>query len=1590
MFKTRCHVKINDNADIILGSHEHTVCGNKVADITPHIDGSIHDALVPFTEITSADEIISAASVKYFALATNVEINRSLDILPDGSAICLNGYKLSVVKGVQLFNITDKKIYITDCGLGGNASALTHSANQNTSVAPMFNVSGTAELYFYNVKVDGLTTNATNNQKFINAVGGKVVMSSTSITNVKNEATDDFITINNAKLVLDNVEFEHNANSKKFMTFNTNVSNVIVSSISIANNNNSGYMLTLDGANELKLGKIKVENNNSTGDGSVFYINGGTLTFGSDDTIIKYNKGVKGSVIRMASGSIKAETNVNMSYNESTDGGVIYMTGGSILADKAIGSYTFEHNKAANGSVIYAENATFTVDSNVAFTNNIATVGTIYFNNIKGFATGNSSLTFNNNRAEKGLCYAFANNNTAVTISSLSVAGVSGTSSALYFDGGTETITIKNSKYENNGSATSVGSVMYINNAKVTLDKDIVFNNNYNAVFNNGGTFTTVTLTGPHATTIDEHSTNDIVFVNGLGDYVLSGNSGATFNLGGGIFKNTANNSTYAYKLSTPSGIAGGGKVNFLFNGNITFATGSNIRNIYVTNASTETFKIGTATRDMMLAYYVPERGTKIIDNIYSAGGFTPTFTYNDVTYVEDPYRDRETPAKPWTAYVQKVNGIDNVYVGYKTYEVTIYANGGAFKGMTGDTHRIVPAGVVNPTTYSILIPDGYKILYLTTPSRIGYKTTQFSTKPRATDSGAIVITNDTTYDHSTHGEKIYANWSPITYTIKFDPATTSASGRMDDIPNVPFDREIVLPTVDYRVPTSTFSNWIDKDGIDYSKEDPETAPRIEISYKNMAKVKNLRCVDGDIVVLYANWEAGPFEIVFDKNTPVSPGGYENIVKGDTATQSRSGKEKKALSPNGYSVDGYRFIGWSEKPLTASESEAIENIPSMYYKNMQEVVIDPKGSTLVTLYAMWGRNKYYLSLAQNERFGEIADPYVGRFEILYDQKYSELSAFAPKTRTNYTFTGKFVTSRIEQPYDRKHYNGTNYYTVDSVYRDTGDKVLWPLWTNNEVEITMVVGEGSLPAGKTSNKFIGYLDAPYYSKGTTSEPKNEDGSLVKAISATVSKIFRKWSTLPDGSDEINSSTLFTDPSKNEIYAVYIDKYKVYIYYEPGYRGRGTMDPSSGDVGSTLTVKRNLFDRSGHTFSYWQGSDGNKYYPGNGVLLYDNLTLTAQWTKGGGSSGGNTGGGTGGGGGGGAGGTIPVSQQVTVNANWEIDPVSGKYIARDANGNIISGWQYSVNVNDNNNSWHYFNSDGTAKTGWVRYDSSVYYFDNYGNMVTGLAYIDGTARQFDENGQLISDDTGIDADIIVDLNSSNSGERGNWNYDPITNNWQYMIDGQPAKNTWFESNVTGTSCWYAVDSNGNMLTGLVRTNGSIYYLQESGAEAGKLMANATVTINGVVFETDAEGKIIGDLSLFGNIFNIYDMDQMAGENQNGETIPIIEPPVVNFANTQFTQGFVNAGNGIIYFMVPVTDAAGNITYEKATGVVQIDGFYYYFGNDGVMRTGLVEINGKLYYLSEVGDRIGSVYVGYITLGGVTYYCDPANGGAATRIN
>lgn len=290
-----------------------------------------------------------------------------------------------------------------------------------------------------------------------------------------------------------------------------------------------------------------------------------------------------------------------------------------------------------------------------------------------------------------------------------------------------------------------------------------------------------------------------------------------------------------------------------------------------------------------------------------------------------------------------------------------------------------------------------------------------------------------------------------------------------------------------------------------------------------------------------------------------------------------------------------------------------------------------------------------------------------------------------------------------------------------------------------------------------------------------------------------------------------------------------------------------------------------------------------------------------------------------------------------------------------------------------------------------------------MVTGKAYVDGLLYEFNANGMLVSGDTSAinyaaagasgGSGYVIDTSVSN---RGVWNYNPETTKWSYYVTDasgvqQTVKGKWFKSNVSGNDCWYVTDMSGVMLTGFVKWTNSIYYLQEEITEPGKMVQGTTRSINGVEYTFDAEGKLVGDVQALYLKEIVTDLDAM----QNAASTTYLQSTQnagVNSLNqtaNAFKIGWMDiAGNKKIYLEEVVDATNGNKYLAPAVGLRQIDGLYYYFDEGGILKTGLTTINGKLYYLTETGVNIGSIHIGYITVNGINYYCDPAKGGEAIR--
>ena len=157
--------------------------------------------------------------------------------------------------------------------------------------------------------------------------------------------------------------------------------------------------------------------------------------------------------------------------------------------------------------------------------------------------------------------------------------------------------------------------------------------------------------------------------------------------------------------------------------------------------------------------------------------------------------------------------------------------------------------------------------------------------------------------------------------------------------------------------------------------------------------------------------------------------------------------------------------------------------------------------------------------------------------------------------------------------------------------------------------------------------------------------------------------------------------------------------------------------------------------------------------------------------------------------------------------------------------------------------------------------------------------------------------------------------------------------------------------------------------------------------------------------GNITVLTALTNPYDMDaalladanaiqaqalQLLQQQVQAEATALSKPKrmatIINGVVT--STGWITNADGSQMYITQKLDAAGNVTFSPAQGIMDIDGVKYGFSGYGLLLVGLQEIQGKLYYLEEgTGNERGRVHTGFVVVNGVNYYCDPNNGGVAT---
>lgn len=242
------------------------------------------------------------------------------------------------------------------------------------------------------------------------------------------------------------------------------------------------------------------------------------------------------------------------------------------------------------------------------------------------------------------------------------------------------------------------------------------------------------------------------------------------------------------------------------------------------------------------------------------------------------------------------------------------------------------------------ILPEGSDAYSIT-----GWKITGWNTKADLTGISYPALTNISTIPLTNESEKridLYAEWSPITYTVRY----MGNGGKLGG--STYYDVTYKYDTV-YTYPQSLFEKESENNGTTsyhftnwYSK-----AGMTGISYEVGEEFQNLTDISGGMVYRYAGWSAEKihYQIHFNPN-----GASEiNRIQDITGIE-YSDKIQLPSAAEYYSYEGYEFMGWILG--TAASYEQYLAAPEKYqvFGTESEVSkLSNKDGYTIQMYALW-------------------------------------------------------------------------------------------------------------------------------------------------------------------------------------------------------------------------------------------------------------------------------------------------------------------------------------------------------------------------------------------------------------------------------------------------------------------------------------------------------------------------------------------------------------------------------------------------------------------------------------------------------------
>lgn len=404
----------------------------------------------------------------------------------------------------------------------------------------------------------------------------------------------------------------------------------------------------------------------------------------------------------------------------------------------------------------------------------------------------------------------------------------------------------------------------------------------------------------------------------------------------------------------------------------------------------------GATAGNMDNSGHIYDVAKNLTQNAYTRTGFAFLGWSADADAASAEYEDEASVIN----LTSEPNGKVTLYAVWKQMDFTV----------TFDTQ--VDGVTASPGSKTVTYQNAYGDL--ATASREGYILTGWYLDQQGTELVTAETIVDRAEDHT-----LYAQWTPITYTVVYDKNGDDEAGITGSTAN---------STHTYDVGKNLTENGYERTGYTFIGWNTQADGKGK-SYANGESVVNLASTQGATVTLYAQWGAKSYVIRYHAN-----GG-----EGTMADQTIKYDVPTDLNPNAFTKDDHSFMGW-----------ALTSNGEVKYIDKQTVVNLLESGTL-DLYAVWGQNSHTVTFDYNGGSGSPESK-----QVMYGKAYGQLPEY-PVHPTEIISDNEVMTYLFTGWYTERT-GGTRVYPTDIVNR-TDDHTLYAHWEeapSNNVIQNMIV------------------------------------------------------------------------------------------------------------------------------------------------------------------------------------------------------------------------------------------------------------------------------------------------------------------------------------------------------------------------------------------------------------------------------------------------------------------------------------------------------------------------------------------------------